>query len=119
MNQQEHDKFSKLLAEEEIRIRRELEEVAVKDPAIPDGFQPKQADYGGETRDDELAREMTDSETNSAIEHELKPLLDGIHKAQEKLKNGTYGVCEKCGAEIPAERLETLPMTPYCVNCAA
>ncbi len=33
--------------------------------------------------------------------------------------DGTYGVCETCGHPIPALRLEALPSTRTCVDCAA
>ena len=118
MTNQDIQKFAELLTAEEAHVLTELETVATKDPNTPGGYKPKQADYGDETRDDELASEMTGSETNLALEQQLKAELDAIHKAQEKLKNGSYGVCETCGVEIPPPRLEALPATPYCVTCA-
>lgn len=116
MTSQELETFSKLLEDEEARVRKELNEVALPDPAAPNTFQPKPADLG-DTEDD-TARETTDTETNTALEQELKHRLDEILKAREKLKTGRYGLCEKCGAEIPVERLQALPMTPFCINCA-
>jgi len=47
----------------------------------------------------------------------------GIHDlvvaALQRLDAGTFGRCVECGMEIPAERLEDLPYTPYCVDCEA
>jgi len=40
-------------------------------------------------------------------------------KALARIEEGTYGWCQECGAEIPFERLEALPSTPYCVQCQA
>jgi RNA polymerase-binding transcription factor DksA len=34
------------------------------------------------------------------------------------LKNGQYGRCGSCGVEIPAARLQAIPWTHVCVNCA-
>jgi hypothetical protein len=28
------------------------------------------------------------------------------------------GICQKCGGDISAERLDLLPSTPFCKNCA-
>jgi RNA polymerase-binding transcription factor DksA len=39
--------------------------------------------------------------------------------ALERLDAGTFGRCVECGMEIPAERLDDLPYTPYCVVCEA
>jgi DnaK suppressor protein len=33
--------------------------------------------------------------------------------------DGTYGVCEVCGARIPDGRLEARPTARTCVGCAA
>lgn len=37
--------------------------------------------------------------------------------ALEKIKDGTYGVCESCGEEIEPERLEAMPITSLCIEC--
>jgi len=42
--------------------------------------------------------------------------LESAIKAAEQ---GTYGICEMCGAPIPSERLEIVPETTLCVQCAA
>ena len=41
-----------------------------------------------------------------------------IDRALEKLDEGTYGVCDVCGTEIPEERLEAIPATSLCVQCS-
>lgn len=117
MTPQDLEKLTQLLSKEETLVRKELGEVAVKDPASG-GFQPIPADYEGDVREDDIAREATVTETNTALEQELKHHLEAILKAQEKLKTGHYGVCEKCGADIPVERLMAMPMAPFCVKHA-
>lgn len=47
-----------------------------------------------------------------------KTLIDAVDKALERLKQGKYGVCAECGAEIAAERLDALPCATQCVACA-
>lgn len=44
--------------------------------------------------------------------------LKSIDAALARIETGTYGDCAKCGEEISAERLEALPSTPFCRNCA-
>ncbi|GAB5046029.1 RNA polymerase-binding protein DksA [Thermodesulfovibrio sp. TK110] len=46
-----------------------------------------------------------------------RKLLKKIEKTLEKIENGTYGICESCGAEIPIERLEARPVTDLCIEC--
>lgn len=65
-----------------------------------------------------------------AIEHEEDEVLEGIgHSGQleaariraalQRIEDGEYGICVKCGAKISEERLDLLPDTPFCRNCAA
>lgn len=44
--------------------------------------------------------------------------LHAIEEALERVEAGTYGVCTRCGRDIPAERLELRPMAATCVPCA-
>jgi DnaK suppressor protein len=34
-----------------------------------------------------------------------------------RLDSGTYGKCERCGRDIPIERLQALPTARLCVDC--
>lgn len=42
-----------------------------------------------------------------------------IDSALERIRLGRYGICISCGKEIPEGRLEILPYTVMCVNCAS
>ncbi len=44
--------------------------------------------------------------------------LAEIEKAAARLADATYGRCQICQGEIPAERLAVLPSARYCVACA-
>jgi RNA polymerase-binding transcription factor DksA len=39
--------------------------------------------------------------------------------ALQRMDDGTYGQCESCGKPIAKPRLEAIPFTRYCVECAA
>ncbi len=43
--------------------------------------------------------------------------LGQIDMALEKINNGTYGVCEKCGEGISPARLKALPFASMCIRC--
>lgn len=43
--------------------------------------------------------------------------LQEIDEALERIKNGTYGICEMCKKPIPRKRLEVIPFARYCVQC--
>ena len=40
-----------------------------------------------------------------------------IQAAQDRFKQGTYGVCHECGEEIPNKRLEAAPLARLCIVC--
>jgi RNA polymerase-binding transcription factor DksA len=42
-----------------------------------------------------------------------------IRSALARLENGAFGVCHSCGRPIAAARLEAIPYTRFCVECAA
>ena len=65
----------------------------------------------------------------NAAEHEEDEVLEdlgnmgldeirGINAALERVKAGTYGACAKCGDSISTERLDVIPQTPFCKDCA-
>ena len=43
--------------------------------------------------------------------------IDDIDSALNKLEEGTYGICEECGDDIPIKRLEAVPAALYCGPC--
>lgn len=58
------------------------------------------------------------SKTISTIQS-LEIKIRALEHAIEVATQGHYGQCERCGESIPAERLEIVPETTLCVNCAA
>lgn len=43
--------------------------------------------------------------------------LDAIDAALERLRVGTYGLCETCQGEIPIDRLRAIPTARRCLTC--
>ena len=50
---------------------------------------------------------------------ELGAMLEDVERALQKLDEGTYGICDRCGHLIPDARLEARPWSVLCVDCAA
>ncbi len=44
-------------------------------------------------------------------------LLKKIDEALDRLSTNTYGICERCGQEIPRKRLKARPVTTLCIEC--
>lgn len=67
---------------------------------------------------EELAVEREEDEVLEGMGQSGLAEIEGIRAALERIKDGSYGFCVKCGAEISDERLDVLPATPFCRNCA-
>jgi len=46
-----------------------------------------------------------------------RKLIAKIRDALDKIEEDTFGVCEECGGEISAKRLEARPVTSLCIEC--
>lgn len=45
--------------------------------------------------------------------------LEGMHAALRKLDTGEpYGLCDRCGKQIPFQRLALMPGSTKCIHCA-
>ena len=50
---------------------------------------------------------------------ELDAMLRDVDRALQKIEEGTYGICDRCGKLIPEERLEARSWSVLCVEDAA
>jgi DnaK suppressor protein len=75
----------------------------------------KHSDAGGDIAD--VAFEAGSDEMMSQLAELDSRELSQIERALARLKQGTYGVCESCGAKIPVGRLNALPYTTLCIGC--
>lgn len=66
----------------------------------------------------EQATEQENEEVLVQLKVEAEEELRLVNIALEKIADGHYGECEKCTEEIATARLEAIPYTKYCINCA-
>ena len=57
--------------------------------------------------------------TDIGVGRTLEAGLERTARALQKLDEGTYGRCDRCGAAIPIRRLQAMPDSVLCVACAA
>jgi DnaK suppressor protein len=65
----------------------------------------------------DLATDNSEQEVSLGLLQNQQGVLNSILAALDRLDAGTYGVCERCGKEIPDERLKALIYASRCVNC--
>lgn len=79
--------------------------------------------------DDELDSHLSKDWEGLALEVEEEEVLEGlgesgqseiakINAALARMEEGEFGYCVKCGVEILTARLDIVPHTPFCRNCA-
>jgi DnaK suppressor protein len=75
----------------------------------------KTGDAVGDTVDQ--AFDTGSGEVNSQLAQLESRELIKIQRAIDRLKKGTYGVCEGCAKKIPVSRLNALPFSTTCIEC--
>lgn len=78
-------------------------------------------DSSGESPNDqhmaESAAATLDREMDVTLLDNARAALVQIDRALQKLEEGTYGQCDKCGKSISDGRLEVAPYSALCVDC--
>lgn len=112
MKSEKNKEIEAVLLSERARVLKILEGVSKETDS---GFEASRPDYG--TKEDENAAEIGEYSTNITVEANLEQLLEKIDTALKKLKENTYGLCDKCKNEIPEKRLKANPSAIFCVAC--
>ena len=69
------------------------------------------SDYG------DIARLESERAFHLRIRDRERKLIKKIDQALDRIEEGTFGFCDRCGEEIGAERLKARPVTIYCIHC--
>ena len=93
------DRARQLLAAERERIERALSRRRHEDDAEPaDDIDPGN-----------LAADLYQDELDQSLEDDLREQLAAVERAEQRLRDGTYGLSVISGEPIPDERLEAHP----------
>jgi DnaK suppressor protein len=60
---------------------------------------------------------VAESERLIAIRGDLQVILHQVNSALERMDEGTYGICQRCGKPINPERLEAFPYVSLDIEC--
>lgn len=107
--------LEKKLLEEKVTVEKELMELR------EDLHHHTQSEISGEDiYEDEYAESGTatfEREKDLSIELSLKETMEQIERALERIKNETYGICQRCHKPIETERLKAIPYAELCIQC--
>jgi len=104
-------------------LRSERADLAAQLATIEENsFAASQSDLSGEVAfDDETADAGTatfERERDLSIEENARDLMAKIDRALERMADGSYGVCERCGKPIEKARIRALPYVDLCIKDA-
>src|SRR5215813_6380592 len=79
--------------------------------------------YGKDQEDDSI-KDLGD-QANTAYTREFffelgsgdRRMLRDVMSALQRIEDGSFGACERCGEPISEKRLEALPFARYCIDC--
>jgi DnaK suppressor protein len=111
------ERFKRRLEEEKERLEEQIEdyERELEEARLTESSSDRSPDPGNAEASSmklEYAKELS-------IEQNTIDLLSKVSRALDRVNAGTYGICESCGQPIPVERLDVLPYTTLCVDCAS
>jgi len=102
-----YERVKKDLLEEHTKLREQLGRLEAAEYETI-GYSNHMADDG---------TEAFEQAVGVALQRKFGDTLDEIERALAKFEDGTYGLCEICGARIDRARLEALPRAKYCMGC--
>ncbi|MBE0476529.1 MAG: TraR/DksA C4-type zinc finger protein [Coriobacteriia bacterium] len=116
MDSKTKQELRQFLEGERDRLRAEIEEfervghTALSDMSGENNYRDHMADQGTAT----FSREL-----DLTLEDNARKMLAEVEQALERLANGDYGLCRRCGEAIALERLKAMPSAELCVPCKA
>jgi DnaK suppressor protein len=80
---------------------------------LRDGLDEDELEGGGddfsETDSGDMSQSIFDREMDASVGEGIERRLGEVGRALQKVEEGTYGVCDDTGEEIPRGRLEAVP----------
>jgi RNA polymerase-binding transcription factor len=107
MNAKDLERYKRLLLAKRDELMVEREEGSAPVPAS--------GDMSGDLIDRAVAD--TEAELQIRLRQADGRVLKAIDAALERMRAGTYGVCESCGQPISKVRLEAVPWARLCREC--
>lgn len=109
------DRFRTALLEERTRVENALRYLHEE----TDGAERDEAATELSTADNHLgdrASDTFDRQLDYTLEENAETVMGDIDAALKKIEDGSYGTCERCGKQIPEERLEARPWAKLCIE---
>lgn len=107
-------------AELRAALQERLDELVAEQRRYTDSIAVAQRERLSDTAgDDQIdsGSKTVEHEHEVAVAGAISERIRQVSHALERLDEGEYGFCEKCGKPIPAARLAAFPSATLCVSC--
>ena len=107
-----------MVIRDQTELRQMLEDERIRLKTMLQHDEPRTNEhmgYGNHMADD--ATEAFEQARDFSVRNRLGDTLLEVEHALHKFEQGTYGVCESCGAKIDWARLEAKPEARLCIKC--
>lgn len=101
-------------------LQERLNELRIEHAEAVVGISEMQKERLSDTAgDDEVdsGSKTVEREQEISLANSVRDRMIQVERALERVDDGDYGICEKCGKPIPAARLAAFPSATLCVNC--
>jgi RNA polymerase-binding protein DksA len=107
------EKIRAALSERRDELKTEFDQTMSE---IAEAQRDRLTDSAGDDQAD-TGTKTFEREQEISLANNLRERIGQVERALDRLDDGQYGWCEKCGNAIPVERLAAFPSATLCVTC--
>lgn len=115
MNTREQAKLRKRLEERRAEIEGDVSYMAAEMRNLGVDQDDENGSLGNHIGDD--GSYVTEAERIVTVSEDLQQILIQVNSALQRMDEGSYGACLRCGNPIGEERLEAFPYVAHCIDC--
>jgi DnaK suppressor protein len=109
----ETEKIRAALSERRDELKAEYDQTMSE---IAEAQRDRLTDSAGDDQAD-TGTKTFEREQEISLANNLRDRIGQVERALDRLDDGQYGWCERCGNAIPVERLAAFPSATLCVTC--
>ena len=96
-------------------VRTEIDRLGEELRSFGSDDQTDMAGLGNHLADE--GSNVFEQERLSTVVADFEDILAQVNAALNRMEDGTYGTCQRCGKLINEERLEAFPHVAFCIEC--
>jgi len=115
MKSQTIETLKQTLLERRAELERDIEHLQSELRDLSADQEAERGGVGNHFADD--GSSLGEQERISTVGSDFREQVQMIDAAVERMDEGIYGICQRCGQPIQQERLEALPFVAFCISC--